>query len=133
MDPSQLLSNMPPNLLEEIAKTASSIVEGMDGNKQQQDGFDMNCLYYSENTFHLLSQWINLGSNAWKIELSHLRKKTSVINPKITDFLSQEGLDDVWANIQDNAPSKIHFAEQFHRWFDGLKTIRLLKIITKNA
>ena len=33
----------------------------------------------------------------------------------------------------DCATSKYHFSKQFHRWFDGLKTIRLLKHFTEIA
>ena len=99
--------------------------------KQVQDGFDMNTLYYSDKSFHLLSNWLDLGSNAWKIELSLLNKKTSAINPSLTNFLQGEGIEDIWSNLQTNVPSEFHFTEQFHRWFDGLKTIRLLKHFTE--
>ena len=98
--------------------------------KQVQDGFDLKTLYYSDKAFHLLSNWIDLGSNAWGMELSLLNKKASAINLNLTDFLQQEGIEDVWSNLQTNAPSEYHFSKQFHRWFDGLKTIRLLKHFT---
>ena len=98
--------------------------------EQVQNGFDVNTLYYSDKSFHLLSNWIDLGSNAWKMKLSLLNKKTSAINPSLTNFLQREGIEDVWFNLQTNAPSEFHFTEQFHRWFDGLKTIRLLKHFT---
>ena len=101
--------------------------------KQVQDGFDMNTLYYSDKAFYLLSNWIDIGSNAWKLELSLLNKKTSAINPNLTDFLQQEGIEDIWSNLQNNASSEYHFSKQFHRWFDGLKTIRLLKHFTNIA
>ena len=98
--------------------------------KQAQDGFDLNTLYYSDAAFQILKELIDLGSNAWEIELSLLKKNTSAIHPHLTDFLLQEGIEDVWMNLQRNASSKSHFSKQFHRWFDGLKTIRLLKIFT---
>ena len=101
--------------------------------KQIQNGFDVYTLYYSDKAFHVLSNWIKLGSNAWKMELSMLTKKTSAINPNLTDLLQKERIEDVWSNIQTNAPSKYHFSKQFHRWFDGLKTIRLLKHFTEIA
>ena len=49
------------------------------------------------------------------------------IHPHIIDFLKIEGIETIWSKIQNNAPSELHFKKQFHRWFDGLKTIRLLK------
>ena len=99
--------------------------------EQIHNGFDVNTLYYSDEAFHLLSNWINLGSNAWKTKLSRLNTKTSAINPNLTDFLQKEGIKDIWSNLQTNAPSEYHFSKQFHCWFDGLKTIRLLKYFTE--
>ena len=86
--------------------------------KQVQSGFDIGTLYYSDAAFHLLSKWINLGSNAWKMKLSQLKKKTSSINPGLTDFLQKEGIENIWSNLQTNAPSEYHFSKQFHCWFD---------------
>ena len=74
---------------------------------------------------------IDLGSNSWEIELSILKKNTSVFHPHLTNFLLQEGIEDIWTNLQINAPSKSHFTKQFHRWFDGLNTMRLLKYFTE--
>jgi len=95
--------------------------------KQAQNGFNINTLYYSDTAFHLLSNWLDLGSNAWEMELSLIKTKASAIHLNLIDFLQQEGIEDIWINLQMNAPSKIHFSKQFHRWFDGLKTIRFLK------
>ena len=98
--------------------------------EQIQKGLDIHSLYYSEEAFLLLANWINLGSNAWEMALSTLYRKSTDLNPNLTDFLHDEGIEDVWSNLQTNAPSKFHFSKQFHRWFDGLKTIRLLKRFT---
>ena len=95
--------------------------------EQAQKGFDINSLYYSDTSFQLLSKWIALGSNSYQVELSLLIKQMDNIHFDLTDFLIKEGLKDIWNNLQKNAPSKPHFFKQFHRWFDGLKTIRLLK------
>ena len=84
----------------------------------------------SGEAFLLLKNWLNLGSNSWEMALSILNRKATALNPHLTDFLHDEGIEDVWVNLQTNAPSKSHFSKQFHRWFDGLKTIRLLKRFT---
>ena len=99
--------------------------------KQVQNGFDISTLYYSDVAFHLLSRWISLGSNAWKMKLSQLLKQTSTIHPNLTDFLQKEEIQNIWRNLQSNTTSESHFTKQFHRWFDGLKTIRLLKHFTE--
>ena len=98
--------------------------------EQIQKGFDIHSLYYSEEAFLLLAKWINLGSNAWELTLSMLNRKSTNLNPNLTDFLHDEGIEDIWENLKTSAPTKSHFSKQFHRWFDGLKTLRLLKRFT---
>ena len=95
--------------------------------EQMQNGFDITNLYYSNDAFLYLSNWLQLGSIAWKVPLHKLLNNISGIHPQLVEFLKLEGIEDVWSKIQNNAPSKSHFTEQFHRWFDGLKTIRFLK------
>ena len=95
--------------------------------EQMQNGFDLAKLYYSEGAFGYLSQWLQLGSHAWEVNLKDLFNNTSTIHPNLVEFLKLEAIEDIWSKIQKNAPSELHFTEQFHRWFDGLKTIRFLK------
>jgi len=99
--------------------------------KQAQNGFNFESLYYSEVAFQLLSEWINLGSTAFQIKLSQLRRNIFSIHPNLTDYLLKEGIADVWDKLQENTSSEIHLANQFHRWFDGLKTIRFLRHFSK--
>jgi glycosyltransferase involved in cell wall biosynthesis len=98
--------------------------------EQIQNGFDITNLYYSNDAFLCLSNWLQFGSIAWKVPLHKLLNNISDIHPQLVEFLKLEGIEDVWSKIQNNAPSKSHFTEQFHRWFDGLKTIRFLKRFT---
>ncbi|RMZ48957.1 glycosyltransferase family 2 protein [Candidatus Marinimicrobia bacterium PRS2] len=100
--------------------------------EQMQNGFDIAKLFYSEGAFWYLSQWLQLGSHAWEVNLKDLFKNTNTIHPNLVEFLKLESIEDIWSKIQKNAPSKSHFAGQFHRWFDGLKTIRFLKRFTQS-
>ena len=97
---------------------------------QAQQGFEIRSLYYSEYAFTLLQKWIELGTSAWEISLSELLEKTKSHNKELPNFLLKEGIENIWKNLQLSSPSENHFVSQFHRWFDGLKTIRLLKHFT---
>ena len=97
---------------------------------QVQQGFDINSLYYSNQAFTLLRQWIALGTNGWKISLVQLLEHAGSQNKRLKNFLLQEGIENIWTNLQSSSPSENHFTKQFHRWFDGLKTIRFLKHFT---
>ena len=95
--------------------------------EQMQKGFDITNLYYSDDAYRYLSKWLQLGGHAWENSLNDLLKDIKSIHPNLIGFLKIEGIETIWSNIQNNAPSELHFKEQFHRWFDGLKTIRFLK------
>ncbi|MBC8256112.1 MAG: glycosyltransferase family 2 protein [Candidatus Marinimicrobia bacterium] len=95
--------------------------------EQMQKGFDIANLYYSDDAFLNLSKWLQLGSHAFGINLHDILKQLTDIHPNLVEFLESEGIGVVWSKIQYNAPSDTHFIKQFHRWFDGLKTIRFLK------
>ena len=98
--------------------------------KQAENGFNFSTLFYSDDAFDLLAQWLKLGNSAWKYNLADILEKSNTINPYLADFLKQEKIEAIWTKIQSNAPSNSHFSQQFHRWFDGLKTIRFLKRFT---
>jgi len=95
--------------------------------EQVEKGFNIQSLQYSEKSYSILKKWLKLGSNAWKIEISKILNSTLTIHLNLSEFLTMEGIEEIWDKIQRNAPSESHFNEQFHRWFDGLKTIRFLK------
>ena len=98
---------------------------------QVKEGFDIKSLYYSKHAFLLLEEWIKIGTNAWGITIVEILEKIDRKNKELKQFLLKEGLKKIWTNLQSSSPSKKHFVHQFHRWFDGLKTIRLLKYFTK--
>ena len=97
---------------------------------QVEQGFEIESLHYSQNAFTLLQQWIALGTAAWKISLIELLEKTISQNKGLKNFLLKEGIENIWKNLQSSSPTENHFHHQFHRWFDGLKTIRFLKHFT---
>ena len=60
-------------------------------------------------------------------ELIKLDKELNKIENSLNTFFSNEGLFDVWDKINKESKTKNQFELQFHKWFDNLKTLRLLK------
>ena len=77
-----------------------------------------------------MKQWIAVGTAAWEMSLSELLDNIGSQNKKLKKILLKEGIENIWKNLQSSSPSDTHFTQQFHRWFDGLKTIRFLKHFT---
>lgn len=98
---------------------------------QAQHGFNIKNLYYSKYAFFILKKWIALGTSAWKMSLVELLEITETYDLKLKKLLVKEGIENIWSNLQSSSPSENHFINQFHRWFDGLKTIRFLKHFTE--
>ncbi len=120
--------NIPETLVFPSPRPISRVYLGTGYRMEQiQKGFDITNLYYSDDAYRYLSKWLQLGGHAWENSLNDLLKDIKSIHPNLIGFLKIEGIETIWSKIQNNAPSELHFKEQFHRWFDGLKTIRFLK------
>ena len=100
--------------------------------EQSQEGFDIDSLYYNDNAFKILSRWIKLVCESYKINFFNIKNSIAIVHPKLLDFLISEGIENIWDRLQKNSPSSTQFIDQFHRWFDGLKTIKLLKFFSNS-
>ena len=99
------------------------------GMRMQQvfNGFDLQSLFFPERGFKLLKLWLDLGTSKYGVVVDELLREAEILNPSLPGFLEKENIRTSWPGIQKSSPSPNHFVRQFHRWFDGLKTMRLLK------
>ncbi|MBC8479264.1 MAG: glycosyltransferase family 2 protein [FCB group bacterium] len=95
--------------------------------KQAQDGFDLNDLNYSELAFDILMKWLETGSDGKDTEVQAILEKAGQIHTNLPELLEKESIKRVWYGLQKSSVTDQQFSDQFHRWFDGLKTMRLLK------
>jgi len=63
----------------------------------------------------------------------NLLERAQGISPALSDFLDQAGFPRVWPGIKNTAPDAARSLAQFHRWFDGFKTIKLLHYLRDNG
>ena len=83
-------------------------------------------MLYDPRCYQVLRAWLthiadNLPSNA-----GSLRDYANSLSPSLGAFLDVQDFMTVWPRLQRNArdPAQLHL--QFHRWFDGFKTIKLI-------
>ncbi len=120
--------SIPEKLVFPSPRPVSRVYLGTGFRMQQvKEGFNIHSLHYSEDAYALLKEWLKLGSQSWRIALPDLISEIENISPQLLEFLQNEGIVEVWDNLQKTAPTSAHFEKQFHRYFDGLKTLRLLK------
>ena len=94
---------------------------------QSLSGFDIDNLYYSKVSFKVLSFFLRAikeNHNFNALELCQFLEKNDI---KLSEFLYKEGLFNVWDKIKNESKTFKQFELQFHKWFDNLKTLRLLK------
>ena len=97
--------------------------------KQTSEGFSINELYFSEDSFKNLKEFLQIIKKSYRANLEQLLSETKKIN-RLNDFLNQQEINKVWDSLIENVDEK-KFIAQFHRWFDGLKTIKFLKYYSK--
>ncbi len=98
---------------------------------QARAGVDMSLLHYSDNAFKILKEWLSLGQSAKDRMLDSVLSESELIHLHLSSFLKKEKIESVWNSLQRSSPTDVHFTMQFNRWFDGLKTIRLLKYFSE--
>ena len=94
---------------------------------QSKDGFDLSKLYFSDESFAILRNWLELGLQSNNLSYMDLISRCSTIHYDLPKFLLNEKINIIWEGLKKSSPTINHFESQFHRWFDALKTIRLLK------
>tara|TARA_B100002052_G_scaffold104986_1_gene96747 strand:- start:2399 stop:3496 length:1098 start_codon:yes stop_codon:yes gene_type:complete len=90
-------------------------------------GQDIKKIYYSKESYKILKKTIYEIISSYKKEKSIIRQKLLAIDDKLDAFFLKEGFFDVWDNINSKSNTIKQFELQFHKWFDNLKTLRLLK------
>ncbi len=55
-----------------------------------------------------------------------LRSHAADISPALARFLDEQEFMAVWPRLQHNARDSSRLHDQFHRWFDGFKTLKLI-------
>ena len=88
-------------------------------------------LLYDPQIFTIISKWLEFMNSALLISedeiLSHARK----INPALKSFLVDSRFADAWSKIRRNAKDEKTLRHHFNDWFDGFKTFKLIKYLTK--
>ena len=98
--------------------------------KKCLDGeLDMKSFYYSSIAFDILSRWLSLALSSQEKDCNSILNNASKINLELKNFLIDQNISKSWDSII-SAPSNKHFINQFHRWFDGFKTLKLLKFFS---
>ena len=91
------------------------------------------CRLYDPRIFEILREWL-IG-----MEINPERSSEAIlttaekIHPDLKEFLDSSRFSINWPIIRRNCPDPRHLRRQFHVWFDGLKTLRLIRHLSRSA
>ncbi|MCH7959917.1 MAG: hypothetical protein IID08_07295 [Candidatus Hydrogenedentes bacterium] len=81
---------------------------------------------YHPEVYTILQKWLALAGSGFHTPPNQLLDAAREIAPELGQFLEQERFVEVIEKLRDHAPDDATFLRQFHRWFDALKTLRLI-------
>jgi hypothetical protein len=88
---------------------------------------------YHPQCYAFLRAWIELVTAMPDADAQDLLDRSRAIELELGYFLEAQGFGDAWPRIQDHAPRTAQRLQQFHGWFDGFKTLKLIHHLRDTA
>ena len=90
-------------------------------------------LLYDPQIFIVISQWLEFMNNSLLLREDEILKEAQRIHPALYSFLVNSRFAEAWSKIRRNAKYEKTLKHHFNDWFDGFKTFKLIKYLTKTA
>jgi hypothetical protein len=100
---------------------------------QFQAGGSDECRLYDPRTFTILREWLAGMEADPDRETETILAAARRIHPELKEYLDLSRFATAWPVIRQNCPDEDHLRRQFHIWFDGLKTLRLIHHLSRLA
>ncbi|MCX5770434.1 MAG: hypothetical protein NTZ09_09210 [Candidatus Hydrogenedentes bacterium] len=88
---------------------------------------------YDPRTYDVLKRWLDVVREGLDARAEGLLSLSENICPPLRVFLEQAGFPAIWPGLQKNNPDLEKRLAQFHRWFDGFKTIKMIHYLRDNG
>ena len=89
-------------------------------------------LYHPE-TYRVLKNWLSLVSERLEEDGEGLVGEAGRICPQLKAFLDAQNFRRVWRRLRENTAGPKALSAQFHRWFDGFRTLKLVHFLRDNG
>ena len=90
-------------------------------------------LLYDPEVFRILKHWLETMAGGVRQETQVILTVAARIHPLLRSFLELNRFQEVWPRIQRNHREPDALAKQFHVWFDGFKTMKLIHYLTEKG
>lgn len=86
---------------------------------------------YDPRIFIILKEWIAVMKQSFNCSENQIITKAWEIDSGLRNFLVARGFLSVWPRIRQNLKDYETYERQFHNWFDGFETLKLVNYLTK--
>ncbi len=86
---------------------------------------------YAPRTFRILKDWLALMEDSFDRSESGILAMAKEIDAGLEAFLIGRGFLSDWPKIRRNTKDQKTYERQFHSWFDGFETLKLINYLTK--
>jgi hypothetical protein len=90
-------------------------------------------LLYHPDIYRALRTWLELVESSLHKHDHGLVHRIGERYPEVAAFLEQQGFETAWNRIQSNSRNEDSLRAQFHRWFDGFRTLKLAHHLRDNG
>ncbi|MBN1547338.1 MAG: hypothetical protein JW902_11815, partial [Syntrophaceae bacterium] len=81
----------------------------------------------------VLKKWLKLIEENLDLDGLAIHARAAKIDSNLPKYLEHINFFGIWAKLQKNYPNRHNLLRQFHAWFDGLKTLKLIHYLTENG
>jgi hypothetical protein len=88
---------------------------------------------YNPDSYRIIGEWIGLVCGRLDADAVDLLTRAGTVSIELRAFLESQRFLEIWPKLQRNAANSTALKAQFHRWFDGFKTLKLMHFLRDNA
>ena len=92
-------------------------------------GADDGATVYHPESYRILGAWLSMVGDGLDCTASDLLSGAGGISPQLREFLELNIFEEIWPRLRQNAAHHEGLERQFHRWFDGFKTLKLIHFL----
>jgi hypothetical protein len=81
---------------------------------------------YNPESYEALRRLLHAVETGRDMDGRALLEAITAIHPALGQFMAVSGFEEVWARLRANSKTQDQLRRQFHRWFDGLRTVRAI-------
>ena len=86
---------------------------------------------YDPQIFEILAKWLELMEKPFHYTEDEIMKNAGLIHPLLASFLTDSSFEQAWKRVRRNVKDEDTLIKQFHCWFDGFKTLKLINYLSR--